>query len=67
MEFILGALLLVVIFLVCLIPTWLVLLAYNYVAELVGHPNWEIPITFMGVVCITYIVVYLRGIFRGNK
>lgn len=67
MEFIVGLLFLVVIFLVCLIPTWLVILAYNYIVALVGHPNWEIPVTLLSVICVAFILTVIRGIFRGRK
>jgi hypothetical protein len=67
MEFIVGLLFLVVIFLVCLIPTWLVMLAYNYIVALVGHPNWEIPVTLLSVICVAFILTVIRGIFRGRK
>lgn len=53
----------VVAFLICLIPTWLVMLAYNYVVSLMGHVNWEVPVTFWSVVCVTLILATLRGIF----
>ena len=56
----------VIAFFICLIPTWLVMLAYNYIVALIGHANWEVPITILSVVCVTLILAALRGIF-GRK
>ena len=57
----------VVAFLLCLIPTWLVMLAYNYLVSLMGHVNWEVPVTFWSVVCVAVIFIYLRNIFGGTR
>lgn len=66
MEIIAGLIVLVVVFLVCLIPTWLLLLAYNYIVILVGHPNWEIPVTFLSVVCVAFILVVIKSVFKSK-
>lgn len=66
MEIIAGLIVLVVVFLVCLIPTWLLLLAYNYIVVLVGHPSWEIPVTFLSVVCVTFILAVIKSIFKSK-
>lgn len=66
MEFIVGLIFLVVIFLICLIPTWLLMLAYNYIVVLVGHPNWEIPVTLLSVVCVAFILTVIRRIFKSK-
>lgn len=67
MELFVGLIFLMGIFLVFLIPTWLLLLAYNYIVVLMNHPNWEIPVTFGSVIAITFILMILRGIFRGRN
>lgn len=54
-------------FLIALIPTWLLLLAYNYIVELMGHPNWEIPVTFLSVLCVAFILATLGRIFGGRR
>lgn len=66
MEIIVGLIVLVVVFLVCLIPAWLLLLAYNYVVILVGHPDWEIPITFLSVVCVAFILAAIKSVFKSK-
>lgn len=66
MEFIVGLIFLVVIFLICLIPTWLLMLAYNYLVVLAGHPTWEIPVTLLSVVCVAFILTAIRGIFKSK-
>lgn len=53
----------VLIFFVMLIPTWIIMLAYNYIVNLMGHPNWEIPVTVLSVLCVTLLLAALRGIF----
>lgn len=58
---------LVMIFLIMLLPTWLLLLAYNYIVTLMGHVDWEIPVTFWSVVCVAFIISVLRSIFSGGK
>lgn len=64
MEFILGLIILVIVFLIALIPTWLLMLAYNYIAVLVGAPNWEIPVTFLSVVCVAFILSMVSWVFK---
>ncbi len=50
-------------FFVMLIPAWVMLLAYNYIVELMGHPTWEVPITVLSVLCVTVLLAVVRGIF----
>ena len=40
----------VIAFMLSLIPAWLLLLAYNYVAEVMGHADITVPVTFWTVV-----------------
>lgn len=64
MEFILGIIILAVIFLIALIPTWLLMLAYNYIVELMGHPTWEIPVTLLSVICVGFILCVISSVFK---
>lgn len=54
-------------FLITLIPAWLLLLAYNYVAEMMGHADITVPVTFWTVVCVSLIIAVLRGIFSSSS
>lgn len=54
-------------FLITLIPAWLLLLAYNYVAEAMGHVDITVPVTFWTVVCVAFIIAVLRGIFSSSS
>ena len=54
-------------FLITLIPAWLLLLAYNYVAEVMGHADITVPVTFWTVVCVSFILAVLRGIFSSHS
>lgn len=54
-------------FLITLIPAWLLLLAYNYVAEMMGHADITVPVTFWTVVCVSFIIAVLRGIFSSSS
>lgn len=57
----------VIIFLIGLIPASLLLLAYNYIVEIMGHADLAVPVTFWTVVCIAFILVVLRGIFSSSS
>lgn len=49
----------IVVFLIVLIPSWLLLLAYNYMIDIIGLDWHHVPVTF--------ILAVLRGIFQSNK
>ena len=57
----------IVVFLIVLIPSWLLLLAYNYRIDIIGLDWHHVPVTFWSVVCVTFILAVLRGIFQSNK
>lgn len=57
----------VIAFMLSLIPAWLLLLAYNYVAEVMGHADITVPVTFLTVVCVSFILAVLRGIFSSHS
>lgn len=57
----------VIAFLIGLIPAWLLLLAYNYVVETMGHADITVPVTFWTVVCVAFIIAVLRGIFSSSS
>lgn len=57
----------VIAFMLSLIPAWLLLLAYNYVAEVMGHVDITVPVTFWTVVCVSFILAVLRGIFSSHS
>ncbi len=57
----------IVVFLIALIPSWLLLLAYNYMIDIIGLDWHHVPVTFWSVVCVTFILAVLRGIFQSNK
>lgn len=67
MEVIVGLIVMVLVALLCLAPTWLLMMAYNYLAVLTGNPNWEIPITFLSVVCVAVIITVIGSIFKSRK
>ncbi|MCC5410270.1 hypothetical protein NWUPM3A1_198 [Escherichia phage vB_EcoM_3A1_SA_NWU] len=54
-------------FLISMIPAWLLLLAYNYVVEMMGHTDITVPVTFWTVVCVAFIMAVLRGIFSSSS
>lgn len=53
----------VLIFLIALIPSWIVMLAYNYLVVAAGHAAWGVPVTFWTVVCVAILVAFIRGLF----
>ncbi|HAZ7467307.1 TPA: hypothetical protein J7723_001635 [Escherichia coli] len=57
----------IVVFLIVLIPSWLLLLAYNYMIDIIDLDWHHVPVTFWSVVCVTFILAVLRGIFQSNK
>lgn len=64
MNFIIGLVFIVIILLIGMIPSWLLLLCYDYVAQQVGWVTLEI--TFLNVFCLSVVLAILRGIFK-NK
>lgn len=64
MNFIIGLVFIVVCFLISLIPSWLLLLAYDYIAAQFGWVVLEV--TFLNVFCIAIIVSLLSGIFKSK-
>lgn len=71
MEVLIGVVIFVLffvgVFLIAMIPAWLLLLAYNYLVTLTGHATMEVPVTFMSVVCIAFILAVLRSILGRGK
>lgn len=58
-----GCLFLIIIFLVSLVPAWLLMLSYNFIVEIMGFSH-TIPITFLSVVCVSIILMIIRSIFK---
>lgn len=58
---------LALVLLIAMIPAWIVMLAYNYIVSLMGHVNWEVPITFVSVLCVAVIFIFLRNVFGGTR
>ncbi|WNL63424.1 hypothetical protein [Citrobacter phage Tr1] len=63
MAFILFLVAFVVAFFIMLIPSWLLLLAYNYIVEIAKLDVQQIPVTFLSVLCVAFILAILRGLF----
>lgn len=64
MEIIMGLIFIVVLFFIALIPSWLVLLAYDYIATQFG---WVVlDVTFMNVLCLAVIITIISSIFKSK-
>lgn len=66
-EIIIMLVVLVIVFCIALIPSWLLLLAYNYLVEVSGHATAMVPVTFWTVVCVAFIIGLLYRIFGRDK
>lgn len=66
-ELLIMLAILVVVFFIALIPSWLLLLAYNYLAEVSGHASAAVPVGFWSVVCVAIILGVLYRIFGQRK
>lgn len=56
-----GFLFLIIIFLVSLVslvPSWLLILSYNFIVEIMGFSH-TIPITFLSVGCVSFILMII--------
>ena len=58
-----GCLFLIIVFLVSLVPAWLLMLSYNYIVEIMGFTH-TIPITFLSVICVSFILMFIRSVLK---
>lgn len=64
MGLVMGIILFIIIFLLALVPTWLLMLAYNYIAHITNHDNWMIPVSLLSVICVAFLLGFVIRLFK---